>query len=235
MNIDNKPFYSFVQYMHGDPTKFLNSLQKGTSPYYLCRKPQSLRIIFDSTLFICLNKNCAFDQKSIYLFKKVKDCAFKYVENNPIEFPPSYPVNFINQEFNPEVPQISTDINNAYWRISKNKGIIDEPTFEKGLEYKTTSLASLAVLGKDQPYKYYEGRELIDNCVLCGEKRLQDLYTSIRLTCYSYMNEVKETLASDFHKWKTDEVVYYNSDKNIQTVHDILSSHNLTYKDLILK
>lgn len=227
------PDYRQVMYHRGQPDIFLKSLHDSNAHYFLSVKGEATRIVFDDCLHVFVRKATTFDPHSIYLFRQVKDKALEYINRNEVILPPPYPVNYTNDRFTHGKPLISTDINNAYWRIALNRGIIDEETYEKGVQYKTTCLASLAVLGKETVYQEYWGAQLVNKCAVKGNKKLQALYTSIRYECYNYMNEVRETLADDFYRWKTDEVIYVKEDENIKVVHEILRSKNLTFKDKI--
>lgn len=225
------PEYSRVEYSHFPASNMLTSLRHSNSFYYVSRRPQSTRIIFDHTLNIFIDKNSQFDNKSIYLFRKVKTSALQFIEQNSFDIPPELPVSFTNAEFSKPTDLIGTDINHAYWKIALNNGIITEETYDKGLAYKTTSLASLSVLGRNCQYEAYQGIKMLERCAIGGNKKLQDLYKYIRYSCYGYMNDIKEELADDFYKWKTDEIIYSKEPKNIELVHDYLTDKNLTFKD----
>lgn len=229
------PDHNEIIYSFKSSDKFINSLIFQKSEYFICPSPICTRIIYDKKLFIFnLNQN-NFPPKSSFLFKLVKSDALKFLKNNKLcsfDIFPSYC--YSGNEIKSD--KIGTDIDHAYWQIAKNLGIISEETFNSGLPYKSTSLAALASMGRSKTFIKYKGLEKIGYFETQINGELINSYNFVRNICFSYMNEIKEKIADNFCSWKVDEVIYSNTDYAVNSVHEILNSKNVTFKDrLILK
>lgn len=228
------PFYKDIRYADMKYIKrfYFNTLLSSRCEYYVCRCQNSLRIVFDDILFVFTDNY--FSPKTLFIFRKVKDSAINYLKYNDPIGSIDYPTNFMNYDFDTSNKIMATDINHAYWNISFNKGIIEERLYRQGLNYKTTSLASLAVLSRNAKYQMFIGDKNVNREVIIGNERMKNLYKEIRNTCFSVMNEVREELASDFYKWRTDEISYLYSDKNKDLVNTVIGNHNLSCKNKII-
>ena len=231
MDLTYVPKYNDIKYLSCDPAPFIHSLVHQKGFYFFSERPQSVRVVSDNTLYIFFKKESEFNSRSIFLFKSVKEAAVKFCNNHNIVVPEERPCNYTNRLYSRSDELVATDVNNAYWRIALNENIITPEVYQKGLEFKNTSLASLAVLGRDCNYSAYRGLEYLKDVTIGGRKDLKDLYKFIRFSCYETMYECSEELKEDFYKWKTDEVIYTKTDKHIEIVHAILSNKNLSFKD----
>jgi len=177
-------------------------------------------------------------KKGIYLFRMVREDAKKWLKANPdFKIPTKSPVNRFNNSFNDQQIAITgTDVNNAYWTIAYNFGIVRKLTYEKGLsdqEFKKVRLASLSTLGAGKRYMVMVDGELTNDEILIGaDERLADVYKLIRYTCFEYMNELADMLKDDFIAYKTDCIYYIDTKENRNKVYKYLKGKKLQYKQL---
>ena len=155
---------------------------------------------------------------------------------NKLKIPKQYPVNQYNDDFNqPDCKITGTDLNHAYWRIAYNLGIISKNTYERGLQddFKIVRLAGLSSLGKGKDYFLIKNGVLSNDVVNIGfNLELNNLYKSIRFTCYLYMQQLKVILKEDFICYKTDCVYYVDTKENKKLVRDFLRKQHIGYKQL---
>ena len=182
---------------------------------------------------IVANKNGKFGE-GLFLFAMVLRDVKKYIEDNgAIEPMKKLPVNFTNRDYN-ETSAIGIDVDNAYWSIACLRGYISHKTYTKGLEkrkeYKSTRLSALSSLGKDRFYKVYKNGMHIENEIVEGDKRLQDIYYDIRFTTYNIMEEVADALGNDFYSWKTDCIFFKDTKDNRELVKTMLTDYGLSCK-----
>lgn len=178
-------------------------------------------------------------RKGMFLFRMVRDNARKWLKQHPrFRLPRKNLVNQYNRRYKYLDDKITaTDLNNAYWTIAFNLGIISKKTYEKGLEdytgFKTIRLASLSTLGAGKTYYRIKDGEITDDEVNIGSnKRLADMYKLIRYTCFTYMNELRVMLGKDFVAYRTDCIYYRDTPENRKMVTDYLKSKSMNFKQL---
>lgn len=178
-------------------------------------------------------------RKGMFLFKMVRDNAKAWLKKHPrFRLPKQYPVNQYKKDYQYLEDKITaTDLNNAYWTIAVNMGIISKKTYEKGLEdyigFKTIRLASLSTLGAGKTYYRIKDGEITDDEVNIGsDKRLAEVYKLIRYTCFRYMNDLKVKLGKDFVAYRTDCIYYRDTPENRKMVTDYLKSKSMNFKQL---
>lgn len=172
--------------------------------------------------------------KGLYLFRMVKLDIQNYLEEfGSVEVYDELPVNYSNEDYNKKHPTIGMDINNAYWSIAYLKGYISENTYLKGISDKTFKpirLSALSSLGKERCYKVYKSGEYVGDEIAKYDKDLQDIYNDIRFTTYAVMRECADALKKDFCCWKTDCIMFKDTDENKTIVADIIEGYGLEWK-----
>jgi hypothetical protein len=190
-------------------------------------------IVTDTGKKIISNSNNKF-QSGLFLFMMVKRDIEKFIKQyGQVEPAPELPVNYYNDVYDTEQKTIGIDINNAYWSVAFLKNYISKKTYLRGLEeedFKPIRLSALSSLGKARVWKIYEGGKYVRNEMTEGEKALQDVYLDIRFTTYAVMEEIANSLGSDFHCWKTDCVFFTDNKINRKLVTNILDGYGLEYK-----
>lgn len=178
-------------------------------------------------------------KKGLYLFGMVRKNAKDWLKKNPnFKVPQRNPVNQYNKDYDGIEEKIAgTDLNNAYWTIAYNMGIISKHTYSKGLEdekgFKQLRLASLSTLGAGKTYMVLENGELTNETVRIGhDENLANVYRLIRYTCYQYMNQLKRKLGKDFVAYRTDCIYYRNKPENREMVKDFLIKKKIEFKQL---
>lgn len=178
-------------------------------------------------------------KKGLFLFQMVRKNAKEWLKKNPdFKVPKKNPVNQYNRNYNKIEYRIAgTDLNNAYWTIAFNLGIISRHTYTKGLEdekgFKTLRLAALSTLGAGKKYMRVKEGELTTEEVRIGrDERLADVYKLIRYRCYIYMTTLMKKLKNDFVAYRTDCIYYANTPENRQMVKTFFDSKKLMYKQL---
>lgn len=178
-------------------------------------------------------------KKGLYLFNMVRKNAKDWLKKNPnFKVPVKNPVNQYNKDYDGIEDKIGgTDLNNAYWTIAFNLGIISKHTYTKGLEdekgFKQLRLASLSTLGAGKNYMILRDGELTNEVVRIGhDENLANVYRLIRYTCYNYMNQLKRKLGKDFVAYRTDCIYYRNTPENRAMVKDYLTKKKIQFKQL---
>lgn len=196
-------------------------------------------IIWDgkSYVFPANSKNGKSFKKGGFLYGMVrKDVGAFLKSGKKIKMPKQYPVNEYNNDFDKFGEKITgTDVNNAYWRIAYNLGIISRGTYTKGLgdDFKVVRLSALSTLGSGKDYQIIKDGKLIDMFALIGKNDdLHKIYSAIRYTCYKYMQQLKKKLGNDFVAYRTDCIYYVDTPENRKLVKDFFTKNNLETKQL---
>ena len=226
-------FRRYIRAKNAD--KFLKDLnQKGVS-YSIREGSEMTEIYVDDTHYIYASDE-NFPKGKIYLFNVVKIDAERFLKNNKFKVPKEVNSVHYNYDFDLETNTLTgTDLNHAYWRIAYLMGVISEKTYIRGLskDCKSLRLATLSVLGREKKFDKYENGELISSFVYKEQNPLlKDLYKTIRLYCYHYMQDASKLLGDDFFCWKTDCIYYKDTEENKKKVRGFFESKNLTYKQL---
>ena len=177
-------------------------------------------------------------KRGMFLFGMVRKDAKVYLKNNKIKLPKKLPSIDYNKKIREDAFGVitSTDLNDAYWRIANNLGIITEATFIKGLknEFKAVRLAALSTMGREKKYTVIKKGDKTDKMhVIKGDIEMANVYTLIRYTCFKYMNQVKKMLGKDFLAYKTDAIYYCDTEENKKMVNDYFEQKNLVSKQAI--
>lgn len=182
---------------------------------------------------IMFNEGSKF-QSGLFLFKAVRKDIEKWIKEKRGLIPEKeLPVNHCNPDFPEDERVIGIDLDHAYWRIAFLKGFISKNTYKKGLSephYKTIRLSALSSLGKDYTYDVYEHGKYVGTSVHKGDKELRDFYDDIRFSTFKVMKEIAEELGNDFKCWKTDCIVFKETQENIDLVEGILWEYDLLWK-----
>jgi hypothetical protein len=237
-----KESFITANFFYNQPSR-LNNLIKTSQTYnlpiYIREGTFTTDVIMDNILYQIQKKVPTKSRIKVgtFLFSMVKADAIKYISKNKnIILPTEYPVNcFTENKQSLKKKWIATDINSAYWNIAYNLDVIQKNTYEKGLQYpknyKTLRLAALSVLGQERQYKGMIGDELTGlNIILKSDNKMINIYKLIRYTCYQYMNDLRLLLKKDFICYRTDEIVYVATDKNIALVENYLHEKGLNCK-----
>ena len=215
----------------------LTLISKNNANGYYRKGNFSNEIIWDSKSYLFPSSNLKSFIKGVFLFGMVRKDAKMFLKTqNKLKIPKQYPVNQYNDDFNqPDCKITGTDLNHAYWRIAYNLGIISKNTYERGLQddFKIVRLAGLSSLGKGKDYFLIKNGVLSNDVVNIGfNLELNNLYKSIRFTCYLYMQQLKQILKEDFICYKTDCVYYVDTKENKKLVRDFLRKQHIGYKQL---
>jgi hypothetical protein len=195
-------------------------------------------IVWDGRSFFTVAKKKEKNlNRGLFLYGFVRKDANAYLKSyDTIKLPKKYPVNLYNDDFNDFDKRITgTDVNNAYWQIAYNLGIISENTYNKGLnaDYKRIRLSALATLGAGKEYQVIKGGKMIEEYVNIGkDEELQKLYLKIRYTCYNYMQSLSRKLGKDFVAYRTDCIYYVDTPENRAIVKNFLNGKKLQTKQL---
>jgi len=175
--------------------------------------------------------------KYIYIFRMTRTDA-KYFLKSGIKLKriKQYPSNYMNDSFNKFGEKLTaTDLNNAYWRIAYNLGIITLNTYTSGLgdEKKMFRLAALSTLGRGNNY-YVIKNGVVTNEVIrvAHNKDLANLYNYIRNTCFKYMQTLMEMLKKDFVAYRTDCIYYVDTPENRLLVKNFFKIEKIDTKQL---
>jgi hypothetical protein len=222
-----------------DKEKYILGLIKNNqSDAYVRKGNFSSEIVWDgkSYMFPSTGKHRSYT-KGLFLFSMVRKDANAFIKSgSKVDMPTQFPVNEYNNEFSQfDKKMTGTDLNHAYWRIAFNIGIISKKTYERGLddEFKIVRLAALSTLGKGKDYNILRDGELTTEVVKIGQnEELNNLYKSIRYTCYEYMQILKDMLKDDFVCYKTDCIYYVDNKENKKLVRDFFKTKKMTMKQL---
>lgn len=223
------------------PKVLIEQLKRQKKSFYVRETSNISQIIVDGAEINYVKKsdNPLFPPSQLFIFKMVNDDARRWASMNPdFQGNVKFPTNTYNFDYDLEHGEITgTDIASAYWYIAHKIGLISNRTFLKLLppKYKTTKLASLAVLGRQMVFDVYEeGKKLPEKAVLQEKNQaLIDVYRHVRYECYRHMIEMARYLGRDFLCYKTDCIYYRDTAKNRKIVYDYLDSEGLDYNQVI--
>jgi len=219
--------------------RLIETSQRYNLPIYMREGTYTTEVVMDG---VCYKIQTGKREKranvrdGVFLFGMVKGEALKFAAANKMILPTEYPVNdFTTKKAPLNKKWIATDINSAYWNIAYNLGVISERTYDHGnrypKSYKTLRLAALSVLGQQRSYREMIGDEATGrNIIIAGNQKLIDVYKLIRFTCYEIMHELKLKLGKDFVCYRTDEIVYVSTEKNIELVEAYINEKGLYCK-----
>jgi hypothetical protein len=194
-------------------------------------------IIRQGVKYKCLSKMGRKYLPYLYIFNLVKRDAMRYVQNNPAIKNPRWlsSIHWNSHQLLPKGEIVGTDINNAYWDIAFNLGVISYATHahKNRIKHKNLLLASLSSLGADKMWRNVKGTVGSDVTIIKGDDRLKQVFQKIRYTCFSYMRQIARMLGNDFICYKTDCIYYIKTEKNIQLVEEFIESKKLDFKRLI--
>lgn len=196
-------------------------------------------VIFGKKRFVFTNSKGRNNSKFMYIFAMVKKDAVEYNQNlkKKIRLKNWNPSVYWNESpTNDERPIIGTDIDNAYWKIAFDLGIISEKTFFAGVSIpdKALLLASLSTLGSNKSYAVLkDGKPTGEYALILGSDELKLLYKLIRHTCFSMMKSLSKLLGNDFICYKTDCIYYKSSKQNKKIVKQFFDDRKINYKMLL--
>lgn len=195
-------------------------------------------IILGDTIYT-FTRTVNFPRSHLYLFQMVRNNALKWLENkSDVVLPPERKSSFININYDDsEGKLVGTDLNHAFWRIAFIKGIINEKTYEKGLnenvKVKALRLATLSVLGREKKFtEYVNGKPVGDHVTQKKDEKKKKVFLYVRLVCYNMMFELSKKLGADFERWKTDCIYYRDTPENRAIVENFFASRQMQYKHL---
>ena len=231
-----------TQFKHVKLDYFLDALKKKNIPYYMTKSEQMAKVIANGKEHVFRLKK-TFPNDKMWLFARVKAEAETWVEKNPNFivpdwFKPSVPLNEDYCDADAEDDLIGLDVKHAFWRIAFTSGIISENTYKAGTreDCKAIRLACLSVLGRQKSYQpYVNGYKSGERVVIRPEnKRLREVFHYIRHKCYGYMSNIAERLGDEFYSYRVDEIIFKNTDKNLEMVMKYLDSKNLIYEPMYI-
>lgn len=189
------------------------------------------------------------DFKHGWIFREVKKQALGFVANNQIiakeHFPPFlFNKNFVfkDGEFL-EKTITGFDIDDAYWNIAFNMGMIKERTFRMALElndeYKGVKLAALANLCSDKIWRVIENGEVNKRkkpaAVFKCDPLAKIAYNNIRFTCYEYLFNLSKLLGNDFYQYRVDCIEFRKTPETIKLVKNYFKKLNISASRLFWK
>jgi len=219
----------------GSVENYITDLIDRKLTFSVRKASECTEILLDDKHIVFASQN-NFPKKKIYLFNNVKKQVTKWLKNNLVFLPEEVSSIKYNYDYDTdEGTMCGTDLNHAYWRIAYLYGMINQKTYESGLdtECKALRLATLSVLGREKKFDNYDKGKMIESYVYQKENvDLKNVFKFIRLTCFTFMKEASELLEDDFFAWKTDCIYYRESLSNIKMIEEYFDKFNLTYKQL---
>jgi hypothetical protein len=176
-------------------------------------------------------------RKYLWIFNQVKRQAKEFIEKETIIEKTKYPTILYNNKFKIKSNETIawTDIDDAYWKIAKNIGVISKKLFlqvliieEDEALVKEIRNAALANLGSDKMYEevedmIYTGKRIIFK----ADPKLKMVHNNIVNTCSEIMYNLSVMLGNDFKEYRTDEITYRRTKENVKIVNDYIKKHNL--------
>jgi hypothetical protein len=241
MSKKTKPLSSKLFRPTKNPSILIDQLKKQKKSFYVRQTKNITTIICDGmeTNFMMKVDKPLFPINQLFIFKMVTDDALRWVKMNPdFQGNQKLPTNAYNYDYDLDYGIITgTDIASAYWYIAHRIGLISNKTFIRLLDpkYKTTKLASLAVLGRQMVYDEYINGVIQKEKVTLKETniKLVSIYRHIRYECYRHMIEISMLLGREFFCYKTDCVFYRDTPQNRKIVYDYLDNVGLDYNQVI--
>lgn len=224
-----------------NPSILIEQLKKQKKSFYVRQTKNVTTIICDGveTNFKNYKEKPLFPIQQLFIFKMVNEDALRWLKMNP-DYPcnQKLPTNAYNYNYELDYGNlVGTDITSAYWYIAHRIGLISNKTFLKLLDpkYKTTKLASLAVLGRQMVFdEYVDGKLLPEKAILKNQNTsLVAIYRHIRYECYRHMIEMSMLLGRDFFCYKTDCIYYRDTEANKKKVADYLNAEGLDFNQVI--
>jgi hypothetical protein len=180
------------------------------------------------------SKKAKKDRRHVFIFAMVKKDAVNYLKQHRVKKFEKLPAIQYNRSVDiARKKLVGTDVDGAYWMIAFQMGVISQSTFAHGLRIKAKHLclAALASLGADKTWLKIKNGEFTDEMVVIkGDDKLKNLYQSIRMTCFTYMQDLARLLGSDFVAYKTDCIYYVGKKENIQLVQHYFSEKKMDFK-----
>lgn len=214
---------------------YVKDLIDGQLTFAVRKASECTEILLDDKHIVFASQN-NFPKKKIFLFNNVKQQVLKWLSKNQLIMPIENNSIRYNYNYDTDVGVMcGTDLNHAYWRIAYLYGMINEKTYNSGLDAdcKALRLATLSVLGRAKSFDKYENGIKVTSYVVQKENmELKNVFKFIRLTCFNFMKEASDILGDDFFAWKTDCIYYRNSPENIKKITLYFDQYNLTYKQL---
>lgn len=226
----------------GSPERMINRLKKNGIRFSVRHGSECTEIVVDDSLFT-FTSDANFPVQKLFLFSHVKRDVKKWLSGKTtIEMPNEFPVTEFNPNFDDNCTICGIDLNHAYWRLAYLKGIINEKTYNYGLEeptketkgnIKALRLATLSILGREKSFEIWENGTLVEKEITQPLDPLQQMvFKYIRLMCYDLMNNVAKKLGKDFDCWKTDCIYFKDTPENRKIVCDYFDRKNMPYKIL---
>lgn len=224
-----------------NPNILIDQLKKQRKSFYVRQTKNVTTIICDGveTNFTNYSEKPLFPINQLFIFKMVTDDAYRWLKMNP-DYPcnQKLPTNAYNFDYDLDNGTLTgTDISSAYWYIAHKIGVISNKTFVKLLDpkFKTTKLASLAVLGRQMVYDEYVDGEILPEKVVLRDKNasLVAIYRHIRYECYRHMIEMSMLLGRNFFCYKTDCIYYRDTQENKKIVYDYLESQGFDFNQVV--
>jgi hypothetical protein len=225
------------------PLVLVEQLKRQKKSFYVRQTRNVTQVVCEGveTSFVVRDKieKPLFPLNQLFIFQLVNKDALRWAKMNP-DFVGNtkFPTNVYNFNYDLDHGIITgTDITSAYWYIAHKVGLISNRTFIRLLHsrYKTTKLASLAVLGREMVFdEYVDGVKAPQKAVLKPKNQaLIDIYRHIRYECYRHMIQMSLLLARDFFCYKTDCIYYRDTPQNRKIVYDYLESEGLEFNQVI--
>jgi hypothetical protein len=224
-----------------NPKILIDQLKKQKKSFYVRQTKNITTIICEGveTNFKNYSDKPLFPINQLFIFRMVNDDATRWLRLNP-NYPcnQKMPTNAYNYDYDLDYGVLTgTDITSAYWYIAHKLGLISNKTFLKLLhpKYKTTKLASLAVLGREMVWDEYIDGEVQPQKVTLKSRNLQlvAIYRHVRYECYKYMVEMSMLLGREFFCYKTDCIYYRDTPQNRKIVYQYLNDQGLDYNQVI--
>jgi len=228
--------YEITKLKFTNPDKLISKLKTKNRNFYVKKTSESTQVIYENTMFYYPHSS-NFPRHYLFMFKSVNRDVSKWLKGrSKIALPPKHEVTNYNVDYNHKKGSITAiDLDHAYWRIAKIKGMISEDTYEKGLKSpsKALRLATLSVLGRKKHFTRYDGKFMGERvCVDDGDENKRMIYKYIRYFCYQLMYECSVLLGEDFDCWKTDCIYFRDSTENLEKVSTYFSSKDMLFKQL---
>lgn len=217
------------------PASFiLNRMKRLEGTGYIRQNIFGTEIIWSGSKLSFTTNKAKKSRKNLFIFALVKKDAVRFLDTYGVIKTKQLPAIHFNKHLKPGKRKIiGTDVNSAYWNIAYQMGVISESTYNHGIRIKDKNLclAALASLGADKSYRAIKNGILTNDIVIVkGDDRLKDLYQSIRIKCFKYMQQLAKKLGNSFVAYKTDCIYYLDNPGNVKMAQKFFTDKKLEFK-----
>ncbi len=221
--IRKRKLYRTSNFMfNSDHKMYLAQIERLGQHAFMRENIYGVEIVWGDTRYVFVKKKHRKKVKNLFLFGMVKRNALDWLKSNSIKRAPWLPPVVVNDDLEPSRRKITgIDLNNAYWIIARNMGVLKDNTFDHGIRINEKDLyvSTLSSLGADKMYEEIKNGKISSYTqTVKGNDELKKIYAKIRYTCFRYMREIAGMLGPDFVAYRTDCVYFLHSRENLKMV-----------------